>query len=97
MVEIIAKQEELIMFKKKCQQAIKDIKWEETTTPPPASITEAHQLAKEGSLICKKAVTDLEPQNENFEEWMKYIHLLTCLYNRNRNPKKYTILRTGCY
>ena len=94
MTEIIVNQKEITIFKKKCQEAIKDIQWSHGTPfQPNITIVEALKMARNGEQFCKETIDNLEPKGENHAEWMNFIHLLTILYNRNKEIKKYTILR----
>ena len=82
-------------LREKCNNAINDINWTNTADLTNCDYKRALQLAREGQDGGPTATKRFEPTNNNHHKWMKYAHLLTVLYNRNRSVKRFTILRKG--
>ena len=67
------------------------IQWNELGTA--SNIMEATEEARLGRDLGWDKTRALMPNNYDFHHWMNFAHLLTVIYNRDLEPKRYSILR----
>lgn len=95
MSHVLLNDEDLQRIQADCNQAITRITWSYNADLSNCiSIKQAIQLAREGYDGGPEALEIFKPKTKVFSEWMDYVHLLTVYYNRNKEIRKFTILRT---
>ena len=82
------------MVKDRCLAALNDIVWmDQLQFTDQTTIAVAIEYARQGLDGGLEGTFQLQPTDLDFHEWMQFAYLCTLLYNRNRNEKRYTILR----
>ena len=82
------------MVKDKCLDILNDINWKEQVNfTDETTIDGAIELALEGLDGGLEGTYRLQPDDLQFHKWMRYAYLCTILYNRNRQQRRFTILR----
>ena len=85
------------MVKDKCLEALNDINWKgQVSFNRQTTIETAIELAQQGLDGGLEGTYQLQPDDLDFHRWMQFAFLCTILYNRDRDTRKYTILRK-CY
>ena len=80
----------------RCEMAMEDIKWTNTADfTGDLTLNRAVEFAKNGQDAGYENTLSIQPKTACHHEWMEFARLLTLLFNRNREFKKFTILRNG--
>ena len=91
---IVATKEEISRIKSKCLEALAAVTWRrDIEYEPGVSIKTATQYARQGHDAGYDVVARLQPDSDDFHEWIDFTELCTVLFNRDNLPPKYTILR----